>query len=351
MTTKSVRYWLPLAACVLALLLAEGGVRVLAVATGRDRMMAVDDRLGWVLRPGVEKLQRQEQAYRVRINSRGLRDDEAAYERSDGVKRILLLGDSFAFGFGGVEFGERFSEVLEQRRPDLEVVNTGVPSYEPVQQYLYLIEEGVRYRPDLVLLTLYVNDYRQCFQPYDHHIGRPKGYVSLEGGELRFHEPRLSWSYRLSQSSYLFGAFDSSFGLRYYWADHSPPAVSEEERPLAWRKLISKIRAESQAAGAQFAAAFFPAPVVVARTIPDLMTELAQEEGFLFEDLSPELRPGPERSDYYFKVDPHLSAAGNALVGELLDQRIVGPLLYGEARGETGGEVIPLEAAPKSSRR
>ena len=34
------------------------------------------------------------------INSKGLRDREYPYEKSDGTRRILVLGDSYAWGYG-----------------------------------------------------------------------------------------------------------------------------------------------------------------------------------------------------------------------------------------------------------
>ena len=55
----------------------------------------------------------------VAINSHGLRDGEYALEPTRGKKRMLVLGDSFAWGFG-VEREEVFCEVIERRRPNWE---------------------------------------------------------------------------------------------------------------------------------------------------------------------------------------------------------------------------------------
>lgn len=95
------------------------------------------------------------------INSRGLRDREYDYERTPGVPRMLVLGDSFTWGYG-VSDEEIFTEVLEERlasdsRP-WEVVNTGVSGWGTDQQYLYFRSEGVRYRPDVVVLAFYLNN-------------------------------------------------------------------------------------------------------------------------------------------------------------------------------------------------
>lgn len=329
------RLWkllIPCAAVGLTLLVTEGVARIAAKAAGRDRMIVYDERLGWRMRPGVEKIQEQEQPYRVEINSHGLRDDELGYERTPGKRRALVLGDSFAFGFGGVAASERFSEIIEARRPNLEVINSGAPSYEPVQEWLYLRRHGLRYRPDLVLLTLFANDFKLCFLPYDPWIGRPKGYVSLEDGELRFHEPEFPPLYLLSQHSYLFAILDSRLGLRRYWA---PEGLSEkleaepdERDKETYRKLIATIAEEARGAGARFAVVYFPAREGENGTIPPLVAEVADRKDFPFLDLTDALLRGDGREAYYFQRDVHFNAAGHRFVGEAIDREIIGPLLY-----------------------
>src|SRR5262245_12490964 len=77
----------------------------------------------------------------VRTNSFGLRSPEVAIPKPPGTVRILLLGDSFTFGFKAVEsdvFARRIEDRL-RRQPGLslaEVVNAGVLSYCPLLEYL-----------------------------------------------------------------------------------------------------------------------------------------------------------------------------------------------------------------------
>jgi len=94
---------------------------------------------------------------KLTINSKGLRDTEHPYAKPEGVKRILVLGDSFAWGYG-VADEETFSSVLERLFAEREgtrweVINTGVSGWSTDQQYLFLREEGLRYEPDIVLLA------------------------------------------------------------------------------------------------------------------------------------------------------------------------------------------------------
>lgn len=93
----------------------------------------------------------------VEINSKGLRDREHALEKPDDKKRVLILGDSFVWGFG-VEADERFSDVVQQEQGNLEVINAGVSGWSTDQELIWLEEKGLSYAPDLVILLLYQND-------------------------------------------------------------------------------------------------------------------------------------------------------------------------------------------------
>ena len=113
-----------------------------------------DELLGW---RNIPNWQATTFGKTLSINSKGLRDAEHPYAKPDGVKRILVLGDSFAWGYGVADH-ETFSAVLEELlanrdAPRWEVINTGVSGWSTDQQYLFLREEGMKYDPDIVLLA------------------------------------------------------------------------------------------------------------------------------------------------------------------------------------------------------
>jgi hypothetical protein len=121
-----------------------------------------DPTLGW---RNVPNWTATTHGYRLSINSRGLRDREHSYKKPPGVRRVLVLGDSFAWGYG---VGDRniFPEVLERRFEssgrNWQVINTGVSGWGTDQQYLFLKSEGFRYEPDVVVLAFYlINDPRE----------------------------------------------------------------------------------------------------------------------------------------------------------------------------------------------
>lgn len=77
---------------------------------------------------------------------------------------VLFLGDSFTYGQGirdpAQVFPARVEALLRERFPDLDVrsINFGWTSSSPVLSWRRLIDQGDRYRPDLVALCLDMTD-------------------------------------------------------------------------------------------------------------------------------------------------------------------------------------------------
>lgn len=131
-----------------------------------------DPRLGWALEANAEGSS-ERTGYRIdyRTNARGLRDDDAPYEKPPGTYRIVLLGDSRTFGFG-VPVEKHFSRLLEGYFRDLEVINLGVSGYGVDQELLVLRDQGLRYQPDLVMA--YVAHYGDHRHMHDDRFGKKK---------------------------------------------------------------------------------------------------------------------------------------------------------------------------------
>lgn len=114
--------------------------------------------LGWRGRPGFcGHFARPEFFHEVCQNSVGFRDEDHSLEKKDNTFRVLVLGDSFVYGVG-VKQEEVFSKVISQENSSLEIINAGVSGYSTDLEYLYLREEGILYRPDLVVTVFYLND-------------------------------------------------------------------------------------------------------------------------------------------------------------------------------------------------
>ncbi len=156
-----------LAAVLFGLLLGLAGLeialRLFYPPLSLERVRTPDPVLGWRLDPGGQvNRRRPEYTVSVTLNARGWRDVEHALAPPPGAFRILVLGDSFMYG-NGVNLEEVFSRRLEAAAhaagyPQVEVINLGVSGYGTLQQYLLLVEEGLRYDPDLVLLAFYAEN-------------------------------------------------------------------------------------------------------------------------------------------------------------------------------------------------
>lgn len=98
----------------------------------------------------------------VEINSRGFRDVEIPATRTEGTKRILVLGDSVTFGWG-VPYGQRFTEIVARHWSNegdsrYELINTGHGNYNSAQEYALLAEQFEGEPLDGVIQVWYIND-------------------------------------------------------------------------------------------------------------------------------------------------------------------------------------------------
>lgn len=101
----------------------------------------------------------------VAISAQRLRNPPVAVPRPPGIYRILVVGDSVAFGWGVAEadaFPQRLGRALQgHHRQDgrsYEVINGGSPGWGLYEEYLWLRDSGMAFEPDLVLHCIINND-------------------------------------------------------------------------------------------------------------------------------------------------------------------------------------------------
>ena len=130
---------------------------------GRAPGFAPAARLGFLLEPSTS-WRHTASGFDVQVdtNALGLRGPEVAVPPAPDRYRILVLGDSFAFGWG-VELEQawhlRMARALAARDGrTVEVVTAGVPGWGPLQQFVFLEQSGLDLAPDLVLWQLCTND-------------------------------------------------------------------------------------------------------------------------------------------------------------------------------------------------
>jgi len=127
-------------------------IRVAYPDESLSQFMKYDSLLGWKNKANTQgRLKIPEYTSNVKINSKGIRDEEHEYAKGGGIFRILVLGDSMTWGFG-VEAEERYTDVLEDMLGNnFETINMGTSGYGTDQEYLLLKEDGIKYNPDLVI--------------------------------------------------------------------------------------------------------------------------------------------------------------------------------------------------------
>ena len=156
-----------LVSVVLCLALGEAAVRALGIApelaplevstaSGAYRL-SDDPKLVYEPKPGFGD-----------FNRYGLRDRERDVAKTDAVRRIVVLGDSVAFGFcsarrGTIAIDDLFTTRLERALGEggepIEVLNLAVSGYNTAQETIFFERKGLALSPDLVVVAYVLNDH------------------------------------------------------------------------------------------------------------------------------------------------------------------------------------------------
>jgi hypothetical protein len=124
-----------------------------------DRLMRKIDRDGLLhdLRPHAKATH---DGIDYATNNDGLREDhDYALAKAPGVTRVILLGDSFVFGWGlhlEHTMSHQLTSLLDGTK--WEILNLGVPAYNTLDEVRFLEERGLKYQPDVVVLMYHPND-------------------------------------------------------------------------------------------------------------------------------------------------------------------------------------------------
>jgi len=191
MWTTRKRYFLHIGlvlfGCFIALALAEGFVRVF-YPDSRDHvfpgLLEIDHNLGWRLQAGESALHHSTYfAVTYSINARGYRDKAREPSKPVDVYRILLYGDSQVFGWG-IPADQRFSNVIENQLPSLEIWNLAVVGYGLDQEILAYEENGQSFQADEVIFFASKPILSRTHHDYIYKKYKPK-FVMEQNGNLR----------------------------------------------------------------------------------------------------------------------------------------------------------------------
>jgi lysophospholipase L1-like esterase len=272
----------------------------------------------------------------VQINSRGLRGPEADYAHPPSTYRILALGDSFTFALQVDEeqtFVRQLATLLNAERPGagVETLNAGVDGWSTANEYAWLVTEGYRYDPDLVLLMYYVGN-----DPGDNAdlLGSAEQVDRLQLGadqDIPLRGPREA----LSNVSMAYNLFEQGVLAKLTPApddpeptDKAPKAqrnLDAERKERGWaisEALLARMRDFTAARGARLFVVGIPTAGQVAdnqRAGKPLM-EICERLGIPAFDLLETFRAQPRaaRERLYFSQNRHFTPAGHSLVASLL---------------------------------
>jgi lysophospholipase L1-like esterase len=186
---------------------------------------------------------------RYRINNYGFRGPDYPIKKPRGVQRIVLIGDSFAFG-EGVRFeqtlGERLERLLNERGGDaapVEILNLGVGGAGTLSELSFLRHRGIALEPDLVLWLYVLND---------------AGAAQLDLWENFTKQYERRWIRRSFLASYLYARVGRQILGRKYIDELVGQSKGQRKKWKRSMKRLGKAHDVARAAGAEFLVAIFP---------------------------------------------------------------------------------------------
>lgn len=292
-----------------------------------DELFARDNTRGWHLAANCTEtsVERRNREYTITIhtNNHGFRDyKDYRFAKSEGMVRVIVLGDSFGYGNGVDELG-RYSSLLDDLLGEnVEVYNLAISSYGLDQALLTLQSEGLRYDPDVIIVGFSDPMFERLSRKATGSLWS-KPFFELDKGALKLR----------SQPGEKLLAVESLLNKSYLWIFVT--------RRLS--TIINKLRAKDDTArNAALAERIIEQFVEISRrtksslvvftinpaytlkkettTMPDvnrLLEKASGSGGFHFLDLYPVFR----RSNYaslFYPIDGHYNVNGHIVVAQQL---------------------------------
>lgn len=155
---------------------------------------------------------------RQAVNSLGFREREFPRVKPEGIHRIAIVGDSFAYG-QGIPVEDRFSNRLEAALnaraggATFQVLNFGRPGADTDDEIRVLRDTVLPLRPDFVLLQWYVND-----MELRDHTRRPRPLPLVPSPRLRRFLNERSALYYVAQNGW--ASLQRTLGLAGSYEEH-----------------------------------------------------------------------------------------------------------------------------------
>lgn len=167
--------------------------------------------------------------------------------------RVVVLGDSLAWGQGVYPYTSRFPELaeklFEERYPgtDIEVVNLGVPGYN-LRDHIHLLSFLLELKPDFVLYQWYVNDVEK-------HVDIGQFHTLTLLPDLKWHAFAMDHSVTYILLYRTWNQVRASLGLQKFYTEYlvakmqDPAGKASVWAQQALHKLVATIRERGVAVG------------------------------------------------------------------------------------------------------
>lgn len=331
----------------------------------RSQIFQYHPNFGYTFIPGIRlRIEHEGGGYLVAVNEAGFRNNrEFEREKSPGIFRILLFGDSFSAG-DGVSNRYRYGDILETLIPNLEVYNLALPGSGTDQQFLIFQEYAKYIEHDLVVIGLLVENVRRVAARYRiYDIGdvryeifaKPYFSLSEQGDLIRHHFPvppdpvdeklmtkeELKRIDRGGDWSLLRGLVNFlGAGLKNVVQRHTQyqpvPAYDHPGNPdwILLSTILERWISESEKP-----VVIFPIPLYqhIEETSPPTqyllrLKELAQKTNVVIHDPLPYFwkTPKSERKQLRFEKDVHPTTASHLIMAESLKEAVMNFLQFRE---------------------
>jgi hypothetical protein len=293
------------------------------------------DTYGWVPRAGTSVVI---DGKRVGFNAAGYRGRELALPKARDRTRVIVLGDSIAFGLD-VSDDETFTHLIDAHDNRIEAGNLAVQGYGPDQELLVLMNEGLHLDPDVVVLAFCLgNDLVDTMLPVSLYDGRsPKPRFELVDDRLVLDHSNLRQSaWRrgqqwLSDYSHLFNrvlALDPGPGAspEAPWRDRKREGLQDKEYALRLNlAIVRRMDAACRERGITFILAAFPHELSYESKpwLAERFLESAQAEGITVVDMAARFMAlGQPFSAISLDGVGHLRPVGHVIASRVLEREI-----------------------------
>ena len=316
---------------VIVALFAEVAVRLFGPRPVEDekyRFCRFDHELGWA---PLENVTYAEKGVLVHQNQFGLRaPDDIQLKNTSGRKRVLLLGDSYVWGFGATQ--EELFTARQVYGTDDELINGGVSGYGTDQEYLFYLREGQKFEVDEVVLafTLY-NDVANNLNSKQYSYLKP--YFTLDAGQLVLHNDHVRDSIvkrfgrTLRRKSRLYDLCNDGVHALIQTLKRKHPSDTDAVVSEADRKgieltlaILKKLKDAVEANHAKLVVVFIPYKPRIEQHLlgnhpfAPLLAEGLTKLGISYREPYPEfLKSAIAGVDPFKPADTHFNAAGHAL--------------------------------------